>query len=337
MITRRTSLALIGGSMATLAAPTVLRAQAPRNLRVGHAFPESHPYHKGLSRFADETARLTGGAVTMTVYPSGQLGADIEMIEGMGLGTIDGAAITSGHLALTHGITRFNLLDMPFLFKDYDAIERFVAGPLGQKLTGMDPATGIRVCGVAGAGFHQILNGVRPINGPADLKGLKLRVWQSPSARLAFEIMGASPTPMDYSEVFTAVQQRVVDGMTNSLTTLFLTKMFEVAKFLSITNHQYPFLQFVLSENTFQSLDAKYRDAVLEAGAEGARFLRAIYPAQDAQFREQLAAAGCQINEADRDAFITHVSKEYGRFAALVKEPGANEMIEELVALSSGR
>jgi tripartite ATP-independent transporter DctP family solute receptor len=331
MQTRRKSIQVIGAAAASILAPSIGRAQSPRKLRFGHVLTEQHPYHLGLVKFGKELERLTNGSVTVAVYSGGQLGGEVKLIEGLGLGIVDGCAVAASSLALTSGQKKFYLLDLPFLFANFEAVERVATSSAAQQLTTSRPGAGVRILGLATAGFHQMLNSKKPIKTPDDLKGMKFRVWESPSASLALEMIGMTPTPMAFGEVFTAIQQGVVDGFTNSLTTFYLSKMYEVGKFVSVSNHQYGCVVPMISESTFASLKKNEQDAVVQAGKEACRYWRALYPPQDAEFRPKLAAAGCHINGADRAAFVRHVRPQYKRFAQLVGEPGTDKLIDQMV------
>ncbi|MEJ8570745.1 TRAP transporter substrate-binding protein [Microbaculum marinum] len=327
----------IAGSLAVAAAsglarPAILRAQSgEKTLRMGHIFPESHPYQKGLERFRDELSRLTDGAINVEVYSSSQLGGEIEMLGGMKLGTIDGCACGVSHVATSDNIRKFYLLDMPFLFKDFAAIESFFSSELASEFFGDLPeAAGLRIVANGTAGFHQILNSKRPIVEPKDLSGLKIRIWESPSAILALEIMGMTPTPMAFSEVFTSIQQGVIDGITNSLTTFYTTKLYETAKYVSITNHMYVFIPIIVSEHVFQSLDSDEQAAVLKAGEAAGQYWRNLYATDDEKHAALLEQVGVEINRADVEAFRAHVEKGYDRFVELVAQPGTEELVERL-------
>jgi tripartite ATP-independent transporter DctP family solute receptor len=334
MLNRRETIKITGAAIAGVLAPSVVRAQKVRTLRFGHVLPESHPYHQGLTKFGQELERLTNGSVKLTVYSSSQLGGEIKLIEGLGLGIVDGCAVAASSLALTSGIKKFYLLDLPFVFANYDNIEKFANSKVAEELTSVKAGTGVRILGLATAGMHQMLNSKRPIMTPDDLRGMKFRVWESPSASRAFEIMGMNPTPMAFGEVFTAIQQGVVDGFTNSLTTFHLSKMHEVGKFVTVSNHQYGCVFPMISEGTFGSLSKSEQEAVVAAGKEACRYWRAIYPAQDLEFRPKLEAAGCKINDVDRAAFVRHVRPQYSRFADLVGEPGTDNLIARMVEIA---
>ncbi len=332
MTTRRTALKMTGLAAAAVAAPTIVRAQRTKTLRMGHIFPETHPYHAGLVRFAEELQRRTNGSVEVLIYSSGQLGGEVQIIEGMSLGTVDGGIVTAGTLAQTHGIRQYYLLDMPYIFRDYDAIERFVDSEIAHDIRSfVQPAMGIRILGLGGNGFSQMINRQRPVYVPDDLNGLRFRVWESPSARLSYEVMNMSPTPMPYAEVFTAIQQGVVDGLVNSMTTLYLTQMHEVARYLSLSDQLYAFLFMMISEQAYRSLDSDEQEAAMVAAEEACRHWRGIYPVNDQEYRHRLADAGCEVNEVDKDLFREYVRSRYDRYLEIVDAPGAEDLMNRLI------
>ena len=331
MLTRRSLLQTASAAGVVLGAPGVLRAQAKKTLRMGHIFPATHPYHKGMERFKSELATRTNNTINVEIYTSSQLGGEIDMLEGLRLGTVDGCACAFSHVATTDNFRKLYLLDMPFLFKDYAAVEAFLAGELEQELFGDLPAkAGLRIVAHGTAGFHQLINSKRAINLPADLRGLKMRVWQSNSAKLGLELMGMTATPMAYSEVFTALQQGVIDGLSNSLTTFHQTKVHEVAKFVSMTNHMYPLIPIIMSDKTYQKLGKDEQKAIDESGKAAGKYWRELYVSDDAKHLGLLKAEGCKDNVANAQAFRAHVEPNYFRFIDLVNQPNAKPLMEKL-------
>lgn len=335
MTTRRQLVTTLGALTATLAAPALLRAQAPKQIRIGQIFPKTHPYHRGLVKFAEEVAARTNNAVKVEVYSDAQLGGEVAMVQGMRTGTVDGGVAAVGTFAQTVNQRKFYILDMPHLFKDYDAYDRWAESDVADELRkGVPEGTGIRILAFGGAGMDQILNSKKPIFKPEDLAGLKMRVWQSRSAQLSFEITGMTATPMPYGEVFTALQQGVIDGLVNTMTTFHQTKMHEVAKFLSLSDHLYVVMPMMMSERVFQSLGKPEQAAVLDAAKVAAKFWRGIYPNEDKEYLAKLTEAGCKVNEVDRAAFKAYTQQRYDRFVELINEPGTKELIDKFKAYS---
>ncbi|MBM06964.1 MAG: hypothetical protein CMH88_11475 [Oceanibulbus sp.] len=319
LINRRSLLMRGGAAASVLCAPNLLRAASTRELRLAHIFPTTHPYHLGLAKFAEEIEARTNGAVTAQVFPSAQLGGEIQILEGMNFGLVDGGAVASGSIPSTHGVNRFHLLDMPYLLKDYEAAERFATGEVGQQFReGLPEEAGFRILGYGASGFHQMVTRDQPVVEPKDVEALKLRVWEAPGAKLALELLGANPTPMAYAEVFSALQQGVVDGLTNSLTTLYQTKMYEVTENLAITRHAYVWVPMVLSESAYQSVGEAERKEIDAAGEVATAYWRGLFPKQDAEYEAQFKAEGLNVTQADQAKFRQHVEGGYDRYASLV-------------------
>jgi tripartite ATP-independent transporter DctP family solute receptor len=338
MLDRRTLLTGLGTGVviAALGAPGIGRSQSQRTIRVGQIFPKTHPYHRGLVKFSEEVHARTNGAVKVEVFSDAQLGGEVAMVQGMRTGTIDGGVAAVGTFAQTANQRKLYILDMPHLFNTYDDYDRWAESDLAQELlAGVPQSSGIRILAFGGAGMDQILNSKRPIVKPEDLQGLKMRVWQSRSAQLSFEITGMTATPMPYGEVFTALQQGVIDGLVNTMTTFHQTKMHEVAKYLSLSDHLYVVMPIMMSERVFQSFGKPEQAAVLESAKAAAKYWRGIYPAEDAEYLKMLTVAGCKVNEVDRKAFKEHAQARYDRFVDLINEPGTKDLIEKFKKLSA--
>lgn len=330
MIQRRTVIAGMAAAAAAGYAPAVLRAQSPKVIRIGQIFPKTHPYHKGLARFGEEVEKRTNGAIKVEVFSDGQLGGEVAIVQGMRTGTVDGGTAAVGTFAQTTSQRKFFLLDMPFLFDSYEQYDKWTDSDLADELrTGVPEKTGVRILAFGGAGMSQILNSKRPIVQPADLKGLKMRVWESRSAQLSFEITGMTATPMPYGEVFTSLQQGVIDGLVNTMTTLQQTKMYEVAKYLSLSNHLYVCMPLMISERVFASVGKPEQEAMIEAAKVATKYWRDIYPVEDQKYLKALTEAGCKVNEVNRAAFKAHAKSGYGKFVDLINEPGTRELIEK--------
>ena len=336
MIHRRNVVVGLGAAMTLVAAPSVVKSQTQKTIRIGQIFPRTHPYHRGLVKFAEETAARTNGAVKMEVYSDAQLGGEVAMVQGMRTGTVDGGIAAAGTFGQTTNQRKFYALDLPFLFKDHADLDRWAEGPLAEELgAGVPEKSGVRILAFGAAGFSQILNSKRPITKPEDLKGLKMRVWQSRSAQLSFEITGMTATPMPYGEVFTSLQQGVIDGLVNTLTTLYQTKMYEVAKHLTLSNHIVAVMPIMLSERVFQSFGKPEQAAVGEAAKAAAKYWRGLYPEEDRENLRLLKEGGCIVTELDRNAFKAFARPGYDRFVELINEPGAKELVDKLANFSA--
>ena len=336
MVTRRSILSAVVGAATAISAPGILRAQGPKTIRIGEIFPKTHPYYKGLAKFGEELEKRTNGAIKVEVFSDGQLGGEVAIVQGMRTGTVDGGTAAVGTFAQTTNQRKYFILDMPFLFDTYDQYDKWAESDLAEELrSGIAEKTGVRILAFGGAGMDQILNSKKPIFKPEDLKGLKMRVWESRSAQLSFEITGMTATPMPYGEVFTSLQQGVIDGLVNTMTTFHQTKMYEVAKYLSLSNHLYVCMPLMLSERVFQSVGKSEQTAMIESAKVATKYWRGIYPTDDQSYLKLLTEAGCKVNEVDRRAFKEHAQSGYGKFVDLINEPGTKELIDKFKKYSA--
>ena len=216
-----------------LAIPGV--SQAKITMKLGHISPVDHHYHTGSIMFRDLVSKMTKGEIDINVFPANQLGSNREVVEGAQLGTVD-MALTSDVLLSSFEET-MGVLNMPFLFRDVDHVGKVLDGKIGEMLSENLAKKGLVVLAYWEGGFRHITNSKRPINKPEDLAGLKIR---TPSGYIfldAFKAFGASPTPMAFGELYSALQLGTVDGQENPLSHVQSQKFYEVQKYLSLTRH----------------------------------------------------------------------------------------------------
>jgi len=302
-------------------------------LKLGHVLPGGdHPYQQGALKFAEIVQARTNGRIKIDIFPSGQLGGERDMVEGLKIGTVDFVIAASPVAGAVANDRKVFLLDIPYVFKDYEALTRVLEGDIGGEMTKNWPKSGFRSVGYFIAGFHQLANSKRPIVRPEDMKGLKIRAIQSKSSILMIEALGPTAVPMAFPEVYTGIQQGVVDGFANSLTTLYTAKYYEVAPYISITNHLVGMLNLVMAERVYQELSPADRKIIDEAGIEAARFQRNLYKEGDQKFLALLKEKAKVNTDVDVAAFQKHVEAYVPKFVDLVSEPGAKELADRLIA-----
>ncbi len=273
--------------------------------------------------------RLAGKAV-VKVFHSSQLGKDKDLLQKLKLGSV--------HLSMPSSIMSsvvdlYGVWDMPFLIKDRAHVGRFVDKVFWAKLAPATEAKGYKVLGVWENGVRNITNNVRPINTPEDLKGLKIRVPGGVWRKKMFEAWGANPTPMAFSEVFVALQTKVVDGQENPNTNIYAAKFYEVQKYLSVTRHVYTPSYLVTGKDAFAKLDPAVQKVLADLGRELEGWARARGEADDADLEKKLVEGGMQRNVADYQAFVSASKPIYEQFAKEVK--GGDELISAALALAS--
>lgn len=234
----RHSLSVAIGSLTTAAlALGAMNAQAAQTINLGHTLSDSSHYSVGADAFKETLERLSDGEFEVVEHPSGALGGERAMIEGLQIGTVDVVITSTGPLG--NFVPQTYVLDLPFLFKDYDQARCMLDGEVGQEL--LDKMGEHNLVGLAWSenGFRHMTNSKRPVTSPGDAEGLKIRTMENKVHMAAFEQMGVHPTPMAFPEVFTALQQGTVDGQENPITVIVASKFWEVQDNLSLTGHVY--------------------------------------------------------------------------------------------------
>ena len=242
--------------------------------RLGVAQEDSNPYSKGAYYFADLVNEHTKGSIKIDVYTAGQLGGEGDMTEYVSLGTLD-ICLTS-NAPLTNFSSRFNLFEMPYLFMNYEQIDAVLDGNIGQEL--MQELEAINIKGLAyfENGFRNLTNSKREVNSPEDLHGLKIRTMESAMHIAAFTALGANPTPMAWGEVYTALQQGTIDGQENPGIAIAGQKIYEVNKYLSITEHVYTPVELIMNLGKFNALSAGDQQILLECAQKAAVYERGL-------------------------------------------------------------
>lgn len=308
MQTKQAFRCLVLGLIFTVAASTVLGA-APAlakavNLRFAHSEAVSNIRHDVVLFFAKRAAELSNGQVSVEVFPAGVMGTHQSCQEQVAMGTLDFYPTTAGLVSVFDPNRTQELIELPYLFDSYAQAYAFMDTPFVSKFYEPLLARGIRYLATWDNGFRQMTNSVRPINKPDDMKGLKIRVVQSEMSINIINALGGSGVPMSYSELYTALSQKVVDGQENPFMNIYASKFYEVQKFLSVTRHQYSTLPVIMSEKTWNKLDSNQRQAIQKAALEAAVFMRKRVGANEDSQRKAMEAAGMVINDvADLTAF----------------------------------
>lgn len=301
---------LVATACATGLALASLQAQAAeyreRTLRFAFQNVKDHPQGQGAQKFADLVSEKSGGKMKVRLFPGGTLGGDLQTVSALQGGTLDITVLNSGILAAQ--VPDFALFDFPFLFDNSEQAYTVMDGPVGQELAQRLESKGLIGLGYWDLGFRQVTNNVRPITGPQDLEGLKIRVIQSPIYLETFKALGANPVPMPFPEVYTGLEQRTVDGQENPFTVIEGSKFDEVQEFLSVTNHIYNPQSLIIGQKSWSRLNADEQALIREAATEATAYQRSI-----TQERQQQAFANLQksmkANEVDAQAMAAFREK----------------------------
>jgi tripartite ATP-independent transporter DctP family solute receptor len=265
------------------------------NFKIAFVQAKDHPHGLGAQEFAEIIKEKSGGKMKVMVFASGTLGGDAQVISSVQGGTVDMTLVTPGLLS---GIEKgFALYGLPFLFQDTEEVDAVLDGPAGQNLlTTLEPH-GIIGLGYWDHGFRHVTNSKHPVEKVEDLKGLKLRLQQIPTAIESFRALGASVVPLSFTELYTAMETRTVDGQENPLAAIETSKFYEVQKYLSLTGHFYDPLVAIFSKRTWDKLNETERELVRSASLEAQAYERKVSREMAVSSREALAKYGMQINE----------------------------------------
>src|SRR2546430_5768428 len=301
---------------AALAAGVAVSWQAigQTTLKINIAVAQNSHYGVAIDTFAREVERRTNGRYKVQTFYSAALGAERESVEGVQLGTLDLTLTSTG--PLPNFVPEVAILDIPFLFRDYAHARTVLDGPIGQELLAKLPAKAMVGLAWAENGFRHMTNSKRPVNGPEDLRGLKMRTMENPIHIEAYRQFGILPTPMAFTEVFTALQQGTVDGQENPLSVITAAKLDQVQKFLSLTGYVYSPALILMSKAQWDKLSAADKQAFSEAAKEAVKANRARIDDDEKRAVGDLRAKGMTvIDTLDKAPFQNALTPVYGDFA----------------------
>lgn len=314
MLNRRTLLSTIGGAAAILLGGIAHPAlAADTTIRVASVTGPSHHHNVALRWFADRVAARDVG-LTIQVLDGAQLGGERDYIEGMMLGSIQMAQVSTAPVA--GFIPEFDLFSLPYLIRDTDHFKAVVSGPVGKKFGELAEERGLKILAWFDNGYRNVFNKVRPVVEPDDMNGLKIRVMESPLMVNTVNAMGGSATPMSYSELYTALEQGVLDGGENAAGNVLNDKFYEVSGYYSLTQHFRPPGIVAISLITWNGLTEEQQAVLTEEAAALQDYEIQLTAEVEAAAMEELKAKGMKINDADVAAFRDRMEPVYGDFKA---------------------
>src|SRR5829696_4780147 len=299
------------------AAPAVAQDVQERTIRWGHLNNTDHPVSKGVQKFIELVAAKSGGKIRVREYPSNQLGSEMQQQSALRGGTqeMQSPATTS----LVGIVKDFGLIDFPFIVSTPHQADALLDGPLGAALLAKLPEKDLIGLGYWDLGFRNVTNSRRPITKGEDLSGIKIRVIPNPVYLETFKTFGANPVPMSFSELYTALETRTVDGQENPVAVILSNKFNEVQKFLSLTNHTYSTNIVLVSKKFWDRLSPAEQTILKEAFAEARDYQRKISREQAEGAVAELRNRGMQVNEiaaAEVDRMREKTKPVAERFAA---------------------
>lgn len=288
-------------------------ASAQETLKLSLAIAQNSHYGVAADTFAREIEKRTNGRYKIQNFYSGALGAEREAIEGVQLGTIDLTITSSG--PIPNFVPETAILDIPFLFKDYAHARATLDGPIGQDLLKKFPAKNIQALAWGENGFRHMTNNKRPVNSPDDLKGLKMRTMENPVHMQAYKAFGIIPTPMAFTEVFTALQQGTVDGQENPLSVISAAKFDQVQKYMTLTGHVYSPALLLMNKAKWDKLSPADKAAFAEATKEAVKANRARIDEDERKAVADLQSKGMVVvTNVDKSKFQNTLTPTFAEF-----------------------
>jgi tripartite ATP-independent transporter DctP family solute receptor len=303
-------------------------ALAQTELKLGHVGEPGSLFQASSDEYAKRVNEKLAGKVKIVTFGSSQLGGDKELIQKLKLGTVDMALPST---VMTSEVDLFGIFELPYIVKDRAHMARIEKDVFWPTLAPETEKKGLKVLAVWENGYRHITNNKKPVRVPDDLKGFKLRVPEGKWRVKMFQEYGANPSPMKFSELFTALQTGVMDGQENPFTQIYSAKLQEVQKFLSLSGHVYTPAYLLVGSRKYATLPADVRKVLEDTARETQAWVYAKATQEEKDLLEKLKQAGMQVNEVDKNAFIAASKGIYDDFGKEVA--GAKPLIDKAVAL----
>jgi C4-dicarboxylate-binding protein DctP len=303
--------------LAALAAAILLAApfaHAQKTLKYAHFQPakDDQPKHVAALAFKEHVEKATGGSIKVEIYPAGQFGKDQPTMEGLKLGTLELAVAHDGAIATVH--KQIGVLGIPFLYENHEHAWRVYDSKWKEDFSAdMIKKTGIRMLGVADNGVRHFTNSQKPIQTPADMKGMKIRIQPSPVFKALVESLGASASAIPWAELPTALQQKVVDGQENGVTNILAASLYQHQKFATLDGHVWSIHAYLINERFYQGLTPTEKKVVDEGAQKAIAIHRKMTSDQDKNAKQILEKVGMQV--------YTPTAAQIGEFKKLAQPP----------------
>lgn len=289
-------------------------AEPAITLKMGHTGAPNHHYQHIAEQYAEEVLKATNGAVKIEVFPSDQLGNQMEATEGVMFGTHD--MVLTSDMVLSNWVPEFGILNLPFLFKDNVHMRKVLDGEIGQKFAALVEPTGATLVGWWDNGFRHVTNSKVEIKTPADLAGLKIRVPEGEIYLDTFQALGALPTVISFGELYSALQLKTVDGQENPPAHIITQKFYEVQKYVSRTNHIHSCSPLLINTGKLMAIPEEYRQIFIDISMKyGAIHTNYVAELEIGQWKE-VAEHGMLITDVDPAPFVEAVKPVYEKAKA---------------------
>lgn len=317
----------MAAGFAVAATLMVSGASAQTVLRSSDTHPDGYPTVEAVKKFGELLSEKTGGAYSVEVFHSAQLGQEADTIEQTQFGVLDLNRISIG--AFNTQVPEATVTQLPYIFRSADHFHNVLDGPIGEEILAAFEAVDVVALAYYDGGARSFYNSEKPINSPDDMDGLKFRVMQSDIFVDMVGALGANATPMPYGEVYSGIQTGVIDGAENNYPSYDTAGHAEVAKFYSLDEHLMVPEVLVVSKVVWDGLPAEVQSAMREAATESVSYQRELWAAKEVESRAAVEALGATINEVDKTPFIEAMKPVYDKY---VTDPKLQDLVARIQA-----
>ncbi|MCE5251501.1 DctP family TRAP transporter solute-binding subunit [bacterium] len=301
--------------------------EGPRELKLSLILGNTSDWYRGAARFAELVGERTGGAYKIRIFPHAQLAGQVQRteLEMVQSGVIDMSLESTILLSLIE--RRMSVFSMPWLFDDYEEVNRVLDGPLGKEILGLLPEKRIMGLAYGANGFRQVTNSRNPIRTPEDIAAMKIRV---PGIRMyidIFKLLGADPSSMNFGELFTALAQKTMDGQENPVSVIFSSRLYEVQRYLTMWNYSYDPVILCVNKRLWDSLSPETREIFTRCAQDAMRYERGIVADGEPAIIDSLKAKGMEINSLTPDAIAQFRKLAEPLYAEFARETG-NDLVK---------
>lgn len=280
-----------------------------RTIRLAHGLDINHSVHRAMERMGKDLDSISKGKLQLEIYPSQQLGTEREIVELIQLGSVDMTKVSVA--TLENFAPKIRILGLPYLFKSREHAFEVLDGSIGQALLADIEQFRLKGLGYYDAGFRSFYSESAPVHTPEDLKGLKIRVMESVTAMDMVKSLGGSPTPISWGELYTSLQQGVVDGAENNPPSFYLSKHYEVCPYYSLDEHTFSPDVLIVGTQFWDTLSEKERIWVQTVAKISLAHQRKLWAISEAEALEKVQKAGVKISYPDKEPFIEMTSEMY--------------------------
>lgn len=311
---------------AMLATMMISVAQAKTVFRVSHTLDPTSHYNKGLMHLDELLKKRTDGELSLDIYHSAQIGSERDAIEGVTMGTLEMTLTSSA--PLSNFTKTFMVFDLPFIITDRAKAYKWMDGPEGQKILDSLQKQNMVGLSIWENGFRHITNSKVDVKKPADVKGLKIRLMENPVHIATFKELGAYPTPIPFGELFTAMQQKTVDGQENPLVIISTSKFNEVQKYLTLSGHFYAPAILLINKGVWEKLTGEQRKIMTECIAEARDWERNYSAEMDGKLAGELEKAGMTVSSPDKAEWAKTLAPVYAQFESVIGKDVIQSLID---------